>query len=316
MHAHCCTELAFAAKRSSAPCAPGRRSLGPRLQRLTTRAALPSEHEDAPTEKRDAGLNAASRAPGPVEAVVWGGTLPSPRRAALGGLGALAITFGGNLGGATTWLLGLAPERARALRLDAVFPVDGLKRVLSTSASYELLVPKDWLADQTIARRRAALAELERGPLDPPSLRAANARRSALPDSAYGPPGSSGEENISVIVENANAFGVRFTLASMGSAREVAERLLANVIARPGSGKTATLVDVQEAQNDSTSLPVYRLEFIVRSEQPAFERHNLSILYGSADGRLYTFTAQCSQENWAAQEAQLRECAASFRVWV
>ena len=119
-----------------------------------------------------------------------------------------------------------------------------------------------------------------------------------------------------MIVENANAFGVRFTLASMGSARDVAERLLANVIARPGSGKTATLLDVQEVLNNSTALPVYRLEFTVRSEAPAFERHNLSTLYGSADGRLYTYTAQCSQADWAAQEAQLRECAASFRVWV
>ena len=271
-----------------------------RQQRCVTRAALP-EREDAP---------------GPVEAVLWGGTLPSPRRAALGGLGALAITFGGNLGGATSWLLGLAPERAQALRLDALFPVAGYKRVVVTSSSYEMLIPQDWLADQTIARRKAALAELERGPLDPPSLRAAAARRSALPDSAYGPPGSTGEDNISVIVENANAFGVRFTLASMGSAKDVAERLLANVIARPGSGKTATLLDVQEVQNDSTALPVYRLEFTVRSETPAFERHNLSILYGSADGRLYTYTAQCSQADWAARGAQLRECAASFRVWV
>ena len=316
MHAHC-TEFAFTTTRgtgkpanvravaSSTPAASvrgaprvSRRSC--RRQLLVTRAAEP--------ERKDT--------PGPVEAVIWGGTQPSPRRAALGGLGALAITLGGNLGGATSGILGLAPERARALRLDALFPVAGFKRVVSTSSAYEMLIPQSWLADQTIARRRAALAELERGPLDPPSLRAANARRSALPDSAYGPPGSSGEDNISVIVENANAFGVRFTLASMGSARDVAERLLANVIARPGSGKTATLLDVQEVLNNSTALPVYRLEFTVRSEAPAFERHNLSTLYGSADGRLYTYTAQCSQADWAAQEAQLRECAASFRVWV
>ena len=298
MHAYR-AELAFTATRSTAkPAGVLERSV--RRQRRVTRAALP-ERDDAP---------------GPVDVVLWGGTLPSPRRAALGGLGALAITLGGNLGGATSWVLGLAPERAQELRLDALFPVAGFKRVVSTSASYEMLIPQNWLADQTIARRRAALAELERGPLDPPSLRAANARRSALPDSAYGPPGSSGEDNISVIVENANAFGVRFTLASMGSANDVAERLLANVIARPGSGKTATLLDVHEVQNDSTALPIYRLEFTVRSETPAWARHNLAILYGSADGRLYTYTAQCSQADWAAQEAQLRKCAASFRVWV
>ena len=326
-------ELALCASRSSSPWPRTRR-----LRQARPRAALPDE--DAPGEKRDA-LQAATRAPGPAEVIVWGGNLPSPRRAALGGLGALAITLLGNLGGVTSQLLSSSPENARALRLDALFPVAGLKRVVSTSAGYELLIPDTWLADQTIARRRAALAELERGPLDPPSLRAASVRRSALPDSAYGPPGSTGEENISVIVENANAFGMRFTLASMGAARDVAERLLANVIARPGSGKTATLVDVQESQSDSTGLPVYLLEFIVRSvsaresypallvlradvraifilppqEKPAFERHNLSVLYGDAGGRLFTYTAQVPQADWVAQEARLRECVASFRVW-
>ena len=295
---------------SSPPCAWRPRTR--RLRRVRTRAAQPGD--DAPAEKVDA-LQAAARTPGPVDVVVWGGNLPSPRRAALGGLGALAISLGGNLGGVTSQLLSSAPEQARALRLDALFPVAGLKRVVATGAGYEMLIPATWLADQTIARRRAELAELQRGPLDPPSLRAANARRSALPDSAYGPPGSSGEANISVIVENANAFGVRFTLASMGAAQDVAERLLANVIARPGSGKTATLLDVRELRNAATGLPVYQLEFVVRSESPAFERHNLSVLYGDAGGRLITYTAQVPQAEWAAWEAQLRECVASFRVW-
>lgn len=294
-----------AAQRS--PCA------GPRSRRLrcVTRAALPDE--DAPAEKLDAPLRAAARAPSPVSAVVWGGNLPSPRRAALGGLSGLAVVLGGNLGGVTTQLLSTAPERARALRLDAVYPIGGLRREVHASAGYELCIPTDWLADQTVARRRAALAELERGPLDPPSLRAASARRSSLPDSAYGPPGSSGEANISVIVEDANAFGVRFTLASMGPAREVAERLLANVIARPGSGKTATLLDVKELRNDDTALPIYQMEFVVRA--PTFERHNLSLLYGDAAGRLFTYTAQVPAADWAGREALLRQCAASFRVW-
>jgi hypothetical protein len=39
------------------------------------------------------------------------------------------------------------------------------------------------------------------------------------------------------------------------------------------------------------------------------------VLYGDAGGRLFTYTAQVPQADWAAQEAQLRECVASFRVW-
>ncbi len=105
----------------------------------------------------------------------------------------MRAAFGGNLGGITSGVLGAVPETARALRLDVIFPVRGLKRELSTTSGYELLVPDNWLADQTIARRRAVqLAQA----LDPPSLREASARRSTEPESAFGPPGSSGEMNI------------------------------------------------------------------------------------------------------------------------
>jgi hypothetical protein len=86
-------------------------------------------------------------------------------------------------------------------------------------------------------------------------------------------------------------------------------------LCRPGSGKTATLLGARELRNDATGLPIYQLEFVVRSEKPAWERHNLSVLYGDAGGRLFTYTAQVPQADWAAQEAQLRECVASFRVW-
>jgi hypothetical protein len=223
--------------------------------------------------------------------------------------------LGGNLGGITSRLLGAAPETSRALRLDTLFPIDGTKRVVSTSVGYELLVPDTWLADQTVARRKAAAQELSRGPLDPPPLRRAAARRPEEPDSAYGPPGSSGEENISVIVADANAYGVRFTLASMGAPEDVATRLLANVIARPGSGKTATLLSAQERRERAGGLPYYELEFIVRSEAPAWERHNLSTLFGDRSGRLFTLTVQAPEADWGVKGPLLRQCAASFSVF-
>jgi hypothetical protein len=253
-----------------------------RLQRTRAASLRPraAAGDEPPQQESQAGRDAQQ--PGAAEAVVWGGNLPSGRRVLLGSLGASGIALGGNFCGVTSALLGTNVEEARALRLDVLFPVGGCKRVLNTGAGYELLVPKDWLADQTVARRKAMQAELSRGPLDPPSLRGAAARRVEEPDAAWGPPGSTGEQNLSVIVANANAFGVLFTLASMGAAQDVAERLLANVIARPGSGKTATLLSARERRAESGSgLPFYDLEFIVRSEAQGWERHNLSTLYGA-----------------------------------
>jgi hypothetical protein len=221
--------------------------------------------------------------------------------------------LGGNLGGVTTALVNAAPEQSRSLRLDVLYAVGGLKRELSTGNGYELLVPADWLADQTIVRRRAEQAEREFA-LDPPALRAARARRAAEPDTAFGPAGSTGEENISVIVQDANAYGVLFTLASMGTPGDVAQRLLDNVIARPGSGKTATLLAAKE-RPAAGGLPAYELEFIVRSEEQRWERHNLSVLYGDRTGRLFTLTAQVPERDWSARETQLRQCAAAFNVF-
>jgi hypothetical protein len=119
-----------------------------------------------------------------------------------------------------------------------------------------------------------------------------------------------------VIVADANAYGVLFTLASMGTPEDVAARLLANVIARPGSGKTATLLSARERPADS-GLPFYELEFIVRNESATapWERHNLSVLYGDRNGRLFTLTVQTPTKLWDAQEALLRQCAASFHVF-
>ena len=61
--------------------------------------------------------------------VEWGGTLPNPRRAVIGGLTGLAIALGGNLFGITSFLLGIDEGKtAGNLRLDALIPVDGFKR--------------------------------------------------------------------------------------------------------------------------------------------------------------------------------------------
>ncbi|GIM05603.1 hypothetical protein Vretimale_10064 [Volvox reticuliferus] len=59
----------------------------------------------------------------PIQTIYWGGTLPSTRRAILGSLSGAGIALGGNLGGITSWLLGLdGGELAGRIRADVLVP--------------------------------------------------------------------------------------------------------------------------------------------------------------------------------------------------
>ena len=273
----------------------------PRLRRLIAPAAEPPQQPSGPPQ--DAG---------PAEAVVWGGTLPSGRRAVLGTLSAAGIAFGGNLGGVTSAVLETQPAAARALRLDLLFPVGGYLRHVDTTNGFEFIHPEKWLADQTLARRQAQRLEAQ-SPLDPPSLRAQRRRASAEPVVAFGPPGSSGEENMSCVVQDANAFGVLFTLSALGTPTQLAQGLFDNVLARPGSNKTATLISASERVQDGS----YALEYTVESTSPqnVFQRHFLSVLTGTKAGTLLTFTIQVPEAVWKEQEAMLRPCADSWKAW-
>lgn len=79
----------------------------------------------------------------PVQFVEWGGTLPNPRRALIGGLTAASIALGGNLFGVTSFLLGLdGGKTAGSLRLDALVPVDGFKRCFDSQNGFgKILLP-------------------------------------------------------------------------------------------------------------------------------------------------------------------------------
>lgn len=63
----------------------------------------------------------------------------------------------------------------------------------------EFLYPERWLGDQTLLYKAAGKAERS---LDPPALSGGGGRRSNVnePAVAFGPPGSTGELNVSVIV--------------------------------------------------------------------------------------------------------------------
>jgi len=216
------------------------------------------------------------------------------RRSALVALG-LATAVGGNLFGFTTSLLQLAPERARELRLDLLWPVAGLSRI--RTPTYEFMLPSGWLADLTLARAEAA--RLEGGG----RLRSA---RSA-PSAAFGPPGGSGETNISVVATPVRDGQASF--GKLGSSEEVARRFLASVVARSKGDKAAILLSAP----DSIAGAPLIFEYTVSSAHGGWQRHLVSSLV-AGDNVLYTVTAQAPENDWPALQAQLRASISSFHL--
>ena len=86
------------------------------------------------------------------------------------------------------------------LKLDALIPISGFKRCIGEG--YEFVYPASWLADVTLYRRRVESAELQRGlafQQFEQQERVAQRQRAIEPAVAFGPQGSTGEDNISVI---------------------------------------------------------------------------------------------------------------------
>lgn len=250
----------------------------------------------------------------PVETIQWGGTLPSPRRVALGGLACLGIALGGNLFGITSILLAIDGGRiARNTRIDAFVPIKGYKRCVDYQTGFEFLVPEAWLADQSLYRRYAERLERERS-LDPPSLRL-NPRRirsSEVPEpsAAFGPPGGIGEDNISVIVATIRDG---FSLERMGTPQEAAERFLSTTVAPEGSGKIAVLLGAGSRRDSVDGELYYQMQFTVESPG-RWKRHNVAV-YGARNGLLYTLNAQCTEKRWSPEiEGQFATAANSFRI--
>ena len=97
---------------------------------------------------------------------------------------------------------------------------------------------------------------------------------------------------------------------TLGAPKEAAERLLANVIAAPGSGKTATLIDAYAQDRDGQ--PSYVFEYTIQKE-PAFYQHSISVIM-SRGTTLFTLTAVSPENKWSAQEKILKTVANSFRL--
>ena len=108
-----------------------------------------------------------------------------------------------------------------------------------------------------------------------------------------------------------------FRLDRFGDAQNQAEWLLANVLARPGSGKEAELLGAytRKSPNGGGGGPsYYTFEYTIRSDKGWF-RHNVAV-FAEFGGRLYTMVAQVPQTGWAAREADFKKIAESFRVFI
>jgi hypothetical protein len=173
------------------------------------------------------------------------------------GTAGASIILAGNLLGATSRLLSATfPELARSLRLDAIYPVLGLKRCIGSS--FEFVFPQSWLADQTIARERALRREEQSG-LVLPSL---SRRRSPLPSAAFGPPGTQGETNVSVIVSPGSPLGNQTFDDPLASGQSLLSRIVPQ-----SSGLSAHLIRAEQRKNRYLDL-----EYTVEGSN--FKRHN------------------------------------------
>ncbi|EFJ05837.1 hypothetical protein SELMODRAFT_4187, partial [Selaginella moellendorffii] len=229
------------------------------------------------------------------------------RRFTIGILSAAGLGIGANFLGTTSFVLGLNPEVARSLRLDVLYPVRGFFRCFDTDKGFEFIYPQDWFGDQKILYRSIEKAEKER-PLDLPALKEQRSPAKVLvePVTAFGPPGTDGEVNVSVIVA---PILPSFSLEQLGDAREAAKLILDKFIAPPGSKKTATLVDASTRRDEKAVY--YTLDYCV--EAPTFFRHNVAV-YTSLKGKLFSLNVQTPQAQWSHQREEFIQIANSFKV--
>lgn len=232
------------------------------------------------------------------------------RRLLVGVGSASLVAVGANFGGITSFLLGLSPESGRNVKLDVLYPIGGYSRCIETNEGFEFIYPATWVGDQRLLYRAAEKTEYERS-LDPPPLnngKSGDGRRKNVnePVVAFGPPGSSGELNVSVIVSQVPPD---FSIEAFGGPKEVGEAVVRKI--------TGSRLDVKgtltesSLREDSRKVNYYKLEF--RVESPAFHRHNLAVCCARG-GRLYTLNAQAPESAWPNVKADFYRIADSFSI--
>ncbi|XP_010259674.1 PREDICTED: psbP domain-containing protein 7, chloroplastic [Nelumbo nucifera] len=234
------------------------------------------------------------------------------RRLLIGVSSASLVAIGANFAGVTSFLLGLSPETGRNLKLDVLYPVGGYSRCVETSEGFEFIYPANWVGDQTLLYRAVGKAEAERS-LDPPPLNKDRRRRNfSEPVVAFGPPGSNGELNVSVIV---SPVPLDFSIEAFGGTKEVGEAVIRTIAAGAGSGRRpdvrATLIESTVRKDPNVEVNYYKLEF--RVESPSFRRHNVAICCARG-GRLFTLNAQAPESAWPEVNQDFYRIADSFTL--
>lgn len=230
------------------------------------------------------------------------------RRRLLTGIGTASIVaLGANFAGITSSLLGLSPDGARSLKLDVIYPIGGYTRCLDTNEGFEFVYPSNWVGDQTILYRTAGKVERS---LDPPSLSGSGDRRRRNvnePVVAFGPPGSNGELNVSVIVAQ---VPIDFSIETFGGPKEVGEAIVKIIT---GSGKRPNVKGtlIQANLREDSNKKYYTLEFQV--ESPTFERHNVAVCCARG-GKLFTLNSQSPQSIWPMVKEDFYKIADSFSL--
>ncbi|CAO2832744.1 unnamed protein product [Amaranthus hypochondriacus] len=232
------------------------------------------------------------------------------RRLLLGIGSASLVAIGANFTGITSFLLGLSPETGRNLKLDVIYPIGGYSRCIQQNEGFEFIYPATWVADQTLVYRAAERAEQERS-LDPLPLNSGKRRKRNVnePVIAFGPPGSTGELNISVIV---SPVSKDFRIEAFGGPKEVGEAVIRTITApnrRPDV--KATLLRSNLRMDSSKNIYYYELEFKVDS--PTFQRHNVTVCCAQ-NGRLYTLNAQAPESAWQDVKEDFYNVATSFSL--
>ncbi|XP_010485984.1 PREDICTED: psbP domain-containing protein 7, chloroplastic-like [Camelina sativa] len=230
------------------------------------------------------------------------------RRLLLGVGSSSVLAVGANFCGITSFVLGLSPELGRNLKLDVVYPIGGYSRCIDTVQGFEFIYPVTWVGDQTLLYRAAEKSERETS-LDFPPARNIRRKNVNEPVVAFGPPGSSGELNVSVIV---SPVSPSFSIEDFGGPKEVGEAIVRTVT---GSGQRTdlkgTLLESNLRQDSERNLKYYELEFKV--ESPVFRRHNVAICCAHG-GRLYTLNAQAPESAWSEVRSEIYTTAKSFNI--
>ena len=259
--------------------------------------------------------------PSPTDLMRMMGT--SPRRVFLSVISSTFIAFAANFFGITSNLLSALPESfVEKSGLDSVYPRGDYKRVtvrgsFGSSGKCSFVIPKDWVADTSLAlaqaQRAAKVLDYSMS-----SSSSSNQAAAVLPDAAYGPPGkkdvdglSNKETNVSVIINRVKDFSLKGTLGS--DPKEAAEILLSSKF---GPRRPTTLISSVEEQRGENDVPIYQFEYTVDRGERAAPLRAISVIAGCPDGNAFvTLTVVSLDRAWDGQGGErLRQIVKSFKL--